>query len=67
MLVTYMYVHMCVCIYIYIYGFPGGPVVKTSLPMQEMPVQSLGPEDPVEKEMATYSSILAWTEEPGGL
>ena len=34
-------------------------------------VQSLGWEDPLEKEMATYSSILAWeipwTEEPGGL
>ena len=33
-------------------------------------VQSLGPEDPLEKEMATHSSILAWeipwTEEPGG-
>ena len=34
-------------------------------------VQSIGPEDPLEKEMATHSSILAWriprTEEPGGL
>jgi len=34
-------------------------------------VRSLGPEDPLEKEMATHSSILAWriswTEEPGGL
>ena len=34
-------------------------------------VQSLGQEDPLEKETATYSSILAWdipwTEEPGGL
>ena len=39
--------------------------------MQEMRVQSLGQEDPLEKEMATYSSILAWkipwTKEPGGL
>ena len=38
------------------------------LPMQEMQVQSLGQEDPLEKEMATHSSILAWeiswTEEP---
>jgi len=37
--------------------------------MQEMWVQSLGQEDPLEKEMATHSSILAWeiswTEEPG--
>ena len=41
------------------------------LPMQEMWVQSLGSEDPLEEEMATCSSILAgkmpWTEEPGGL
>ena len=39
--------------------------------MQETQVLSLGAEDPLEKEMATYSSILAWeipwTEEPGGL
>ena len=43
-----------------------------SLPaMQETQVQSLGWEDPLEKEMATHSSILAWrilwTKEPGGL
>ena len=41
------------------------------LPMQEMWVQSLGQEDTVEKEMATYSNILTWeipwTEEPGRL
>ena len=53
-------------------GFPGGSVVKrTHLPMQEMQVRSLGLEDPLEKEMATYSSILAWeipwTKEPGRL
>ena len=39
--------------------------------MQENWVRSLGREDPLEKEMATHSSILAWriswTEEPGGL
>ena len=39
--------------------------------MQETWVQSLGQEDPLEKEMATHSSILAgetpWTEEPGRL
>ena len=39
--------------------------------MQETRVQSLGCEDPLEEEMATCSSILAWkipwTEEPGGL
>ena len=51
--------------------FPGGAVVKIRLPMQEMQetlVQFLGQEDPLEKEMATHSSILAWkipwTEEP---
>ena len=45
-------------------------MVKNALAMwepQEMQVQSLGREDPLEKEMATHSSILAWTEEPGGL
>ena len=31
--------------------------------MQEMWVQSLGQEDPLEKEMATYSSVLAWAPE----
>ena len=39
--------------------------------MQETQAQSLGQEDPLEKEMAAHSSILAWeipwTEEPGGL
>ena len=39
--------------------------------MQESWVRFLGQEDPLEKEMATHSSILAWempwTEEPGGL
>ena len=38
---------------------------------QEARVQSMGQEDPLEEEMATHSSILAWripwTEEPGGL
>ena len=46
--------------------------MKKHLPaMQETQVQSLGQEDPLEKQMATHSSILAWrlpwTEEPGGL
>ena len=39
--------------------------------MQETGIRSLGQEDPLEKEMTTHSSILAWeipwTEEPGGL
>ena len=53
------------------WGFPGGTVVKNRLSMQEPWVRSLGWEDPLEEEMATHSSILAWripwTEEPGGL
>ena len=46
-------------------------MVKKLPTMQETWVQSLGGEDLLEKEMATYSTILAWripwTEEPGGL
>ena len=46
-------------------------MVKNLPAVQEMQVQSLGQEDPLEKEMATHCSILAWripwTEEPGGL
>ena len=46
-------------------------MVKNLPVMQEFLVQSLGQEDPLEKEMATHSSFLAWeipwTEEPGGL
>ena len=46
-------------------------MVKNLPAVQETWVQSLGLEDPLEKEMATHSSILAWeipwTEEPGGL
>ena len=49
-------------------------MVKNRLPVQEkqeMQVQSLSWEDPLEEEMATHSSILAWTipwtEESGGL
>ena len=52
-------------------GFPGGSVVKNLPAKQETQVQSLGQEDPLEKEMSTHSSILAWeipwTGEPGGL
>ena len=52
--------------------FPGGSVVNNPLPMQETQqsqVQSLGAEDPLEEEIATHSSVLAWeiswTEKPG--
>ena len=47
------------------------PTVKHLPTMQETQFQSLGGEDPLEKEMATHSSIVAWkipwTEEPGSL
>ena len=46
-------------------------IVKNLPAVQETRVRSLGREDPLEKSMATHSSILAWeilwTEEPGGL
>jgi len=41
------------------WGFPGNSVVKNLPSVQEMRVQSLGREDPLEEEMATRSSILA--------
>jgi len=50
-------------------GFPGGSDVKILPAVQEIWVQSLGQEDPLEKGMATPSTILSWripwTEEPG--
>ena len=63
-------------------GFPSGSVVKktpcnagikkpTCSATQEMQVQSLGQEDPLEEDMATHSSIFAWSipwpEKLGGL
>ena len=46
-------------------------MVKNLAVMQETQIRSLGWEDPMEKEMATHPSVLAWkipwTEEPGGL
>ena len=46
-------------------------MVKNPPAKQEMQVRSLGWEDPLGKEMATHSHVLAWrtpwTEEPGGL
>ena len=47
-------------LYNYFRGFPGGSAVKNLPAMQEMQVQSLGWEDPLEEGMATHSSILAW-------
>ena len=51
------------------YKKEGSPVVKNPSFNQETQVRSLGWEDPLEKEMAIHTSILAWkipwTEEPG--
>ena len=48
-----------------------GQWLRIHLPMQETRVRSFGQEDPLKKEMANHSHILAWetpgTEEPGGL
>ena len=53
------------------WGFPDGSVLKNSGDNRRHKFNSLGQEDPLEKEMATHSNILAriipWTEEPGGL
>ena len=52
-------------------GFPGGSAIKNLPAVQETWVQSLGQEDPLEKEVTIHSSILAWEipwrEEPGEL
>ena len=52
-------------------GFPGDSGAKSLPAVPETWVPSLGQEDPLEKGMATHSSILAWripwAEEPGGL
>ena len=54
-----------------VYLFLVAQMVKNPPAIQEIWVQSLGREDPLEREMATHSSILAWelpwTEESGGL
>ena len=51
-------------------GFPGGSDGKNLLALQETAIH-LGGDNPLEKGMATHSSILSWripwTEEPGGL
>ena len=55
----------------HIQAFLVAQMVKNLPAMQKTWVQPLGQEDPLEKRMATHSSILArtipWTEEPGGL
>ena len=56
---------------IFLLVFPGGSVVKSLTAMQKTQVWSLSQEDPLEKEMATHSSILTWeipwSKEPDGL
>ena len=71
---VYVYVHISACIRIYVqhsWSSLIAQLVKNLPAMQETWVWFLGWEDPLEKEMATHSSILAWkiprTEEPGGL
>ena len=66
--------HKCVCLPILSWkhlGFPSGSAVKNLPTKQETQVRSLGWKDPLEKEMSTHSSILAWeiprTKEPGRL
>jgi len=57
--------------YAIVWDFPMAQMVKNLPATQETWAQSLGQEDPLEKEMAIHSSILAWripwTEKPGGL
>ena len=48
-------------------GFPGNSAGKESAAMQEMWVQSLGGEDPLEKGIVFLPGESPWTEEPGGL
>ena len=52
-------------------GFPGGSAVTNPLAIQETWIPSLGGEDPLEEEVVTHSSIIAWeiqwTEKPGRL
>ena len=68
----YLYIYFYLSIYMQTYGTSLVAQRLKCLPaMRETWVQSLGQENPLEKEMATHSSILAWripqTEEPGGL
>ena len=62
---------ICLVLFSPILGFPGDSVAKSPPDMQEIQVQFLGLENPLEKEMVTHSSMLVWripwTEEPGRL
>ena len=65
-------ISFCLILWIQLkFGLPWWLVVKNPPVMQETQVYYLGWEDPLEKEIATHSSILAWkipwTEKPGGV
>ena len=51
--------HKAVCVLLFELGFSGGSALRIRLPRQETWLPSLGQEDPLQKEMATYSSIFA--------
>ena len=57
----------CFSLSLYVLAALGAQMVKNLPAVQKTQVRSLGREAPLEKGMATHSSILAWTEEPGGL
>ena len=65
-----MFLHLAVKI-MFLLGLLVAQTVKNLPAMQETQIRSLSWEDPLEKEMAAHSSVLAWripwTEEPGGL
>ena len=68
------YTYICIHVYVYLHALGASIIAQSvrNLPaVQETLVQFLSQEDPLEKEMATHSSILAWripwTEEPGRL
>ena len=62
---------VCVCMYVYVWASLVAKRLKCLPTMRETWIRSLGWEDPLEKEMATHSNILAWRipwiEKPGGL
>ena len=75
MCMSYTFIcHIYIHVYVYVHSL-GASITAQSVRnppvVQETLVQFLSQEDPLEKEMATHSSILAWripwTEEPGGL
>ena len=55
-----MCVCVCVCVYLYIWASLVAQTVNNPLAIQESWVGSLGWEDPLEKGMATLSSIVSW-------